>query len=77
MSDHSSELRVTWEQPEPGRVPPRQCFMNARDALNRAFSYTGKYPGDAPYPFLTEALDWQRRGLEQLAQRQADYERSR
>lgn len=67
----------SWEEPEPGRVPPLQCFVNARDALNRAFAYSGEYPGDVPYPFLTEALDWQRRGLEQLAQRQEEFERRR
>lgn len=45
----------------PNRVPPRECIRAARDALNRAYSYDR-----APWPLIAEAVDWQRRALEQM-----------
>lgn len=55
---------VPWaEKTAPDRVRPRECIGNARDALNAAYGLTGA----APYPLLIEALEWLRRGLEQMA----------
>jgi hypothetical protein len=48
----------------PGRVPPRDCIRAARDALTRAY---GVSDSRMAWPFMLEALDWQRRGLEQIA----------
>lgn len=45
----------------PDRVPPRECIRNAQDALNRAYGY-----GVAPWSLIAEAVDWLRRGLEQM-----------
>lgn len=52
----------------PDRLPPRECIANARDALNRAYSHPGISDGRHALPFITEAVDWQRRALEQMAQ---------
>jgi hypothetical protein len=49
----------------PGRVPPRECIRAARDALNRAY---GVSDSRQTWPFMLEALDWLRRGLEQIAE---------
>ena len=51
----------------PGRVPPRECIRAARDALSRAY---GISDSRQTWPFMLEALDWLRRGLEQIAQDQ-------
>jgi hypothetical protein len=47
----------------PDRVPPRECIRAARDALNRAYGYS-----EAPWPLIAEAVDWQRRALEQMVE---------
>ncbi len=47
----------------PDRVRPRECIGNARNALDRAYARTDR----AAVPLLIEALDWLRRGLEQMA----------
>lgn len=47
----------------PGRVSPRECIRAARDALNKAYGCGGKREC---WPFIMEALDWQRRAVEQL-----------
>ena len=52
---------VPWNTAEKNRVPPRECIRASRDALNRAYSY-----GTPPWPLIMEALDWQRRALEQM-----------
>lgn len=53
---------VPWLDPrEYGRVSPRECIRAARDALNRAYGYS-----DPPWPLIAEAVDWQRRALEQM-----------
>lgn len=49
----------------PGRVPPRECVRAARDALTKAYSITDSRQ---TWPFMLEALDWLRRGVEQIAQ---------
>jgi hypothetical protein len=49
----------------PGRVPPRECIRAARDALTRAY---GVSDSRMTWPFMLEALDWLRRGLEQIAE---------
>lgn len=46
-----------------GRVPPRICVQNARDALNQAYGQSD--PARAVH-FMVTALDWQRRALEQM-----------
>lgn len=38
-----------------------QSIRAARDALNRAYGQS-----DAPWPLIAEAVDWQRRALEQM-----------
>lgn len=48
------------------RIPPRECIAAARKALDQGYNYD-----TPPYPLLIEALDWLRRGLEQMAE--ADY----
>lgn len=48
-----------------GRVAPRECIRAARDALDRAYGRTSA--DELLYPFMIEALDWLRRGLEQMA----------
>lgn len=50
----------------PGRVPPRECIRAARDALNKMYSTEG--PVEKLWMFMAEALDWQRRALEQIAE---------
>jgi hypothetical protein len=53
---------VPWNTAAQNRVPPRECIRASRDALNRAYGY-----GDGPpWPLIMEALDWQRRALEQM-----------
>lgn len=53
------------ESRDAGRVPPRECIRAARDALNKMYSHS-----DAELPklwmFMAEALDWQRRAMEQM-----------
>lgn len=49
----------------PGRVPPRECIRAARDALTKAY---GISDSRLTWPFMLEALDWLRRGLEQVAE---------
>jgi hypothetical protein len=48
----------------PGRVTPRECIRAARDALNKAYGCGGSREC---WPFIMEAIDWQRRAVEQLA----------
>ena len=48
----------------PGRVPPRECVAAARDALTKAY---GVPDSRMAWPFMLEAIDWLRRGLEQIA----------
>src|ERR1700758_3541222 len=48
------------------RVPPRECIRAARDALDKMYSATDG-PLDKLWTFMAEALDWQRRALEQIA----------
>lgn len=50
----------------PNRVPPRECIRAARDALNKMYSATDG-PLEKLWMFMAEALDWQRRALEQIA----------
>jgi hypothetical protein len=58
---------VPWTGSESGRVPPRECIRAARDALNKAYSHPGITDGRHAVPFIAEAVDWQRRALEQMA----------
>lgn len=71
MTDQPSALsdgQVPWaEQTAPDRVPPRECIRAARDALNRAYSHPGITDGRHAFAFIAEAVDWQRRALEQMA----------
>lgn len=53
-------------QPNTERVPPRECIRAARDALNRAYGISAPTP--KLWMFMAEALDWQRRALEQIAE---------
>lgn len=46
-----------------GRVPPRECIVAAREALDKTYSLG---QGQAAIPFLIEAVDWIRRALEQM-----------
>lgn len=46
----------------PERITPRECIGNAREALNKAYGWIGK----DPLPLIMEAVDWQRRALEQM-----------
>jgi hypothetical protein len=48
-----------------GRVSPRDCIAAARDDLNRAYGRTDRRVIEAD---LLSALDWMRRGLEQMAE---------
>lgn len=53
---------IPWdEKPGRGRVRPRECVWNAKDALDKAYRY-----GEAPIPLLIEAVDWLRRAMEQM-----------
>lgn len=45
----------------PGRVSPQECVKTARDALSKAYGST-----EPPWQFISEALDWQRRAVEQM-----------
>jgi hypothetical protein len=55
---------VPWTvQHDTTRVPPRECIRAARDALNRAYSQD-----KAPWSLIAEAVDWQRRALEQMVE---------
>lgn len=67
MAD-SSPSSIPWaERTAPDRLPPRECVANARDALNRAYGIGDR----AAVPLLIEAVDWLRRGLEQMAPEEA------
>jgi hypothetical protein len=48
----------------PGRLSPRECIAEARDALSSAYGCGGTAES---WPFLMAAADWQRRAIEQLA----------
>lgn len=51
-----------WNNPDgPGRVSPRECIGNAWAALDQAYGSSV-----APWQFIAEAVDWQRRALEQM-----------
>lgn len=70
--DGPCDEQVPWkfsrpEHPGQSRVAPRLCIANARDALNRAYAYDV-----APWPLIAEAVDWQRRALEQMLVEDAD-----
>lgn len=56
----------------PNRVPPRECIRAARDALNNAYSHPGITDGVHALVFIAEAVDWQRRALEQMTEANAD-----
>jgi hypothetical protein len=61
--------RMRWgTTTQPGRVPPRECIRAARDALNKAYSHPGVTEARHALPFIAEAVDWQRRALEQIAE---------
>lgn len=64
---HSGGKTPWAEKTAPDRLPPRECIANARDALNRAYGYEDR----VSMPLLLEAVDWLRRGLEQMAPEQA------
>ena len=66
MSELSSQSSIPWYDAKPNRVPPRECIANARDALNRAYSHPGISDGRHALGFIAEAVDWQRRALEQM-----------
>ena len=67
----------TWtESSGPDRVPPRDCIRNARDALNRAYSHPGITEARHAITFIAEAVDWQRRALEQMAEEGDEPERN-
>jgi hypothetical protein len=51
----------------PGRLSPRECIGEARDALNKAYGCGGTREC---WPFIMAAADWQRRAIEQLAPRE-------
>lgn len=51
----------------PGHSSPRECIRAARDALNKAYSHPGISDGRHALGFIAEAVDWQRRALEQMA----------
>lgn len=58
---------IPWsKQTAPDRVPPRECIRAARDALNRAYSHPGITDGRYALGMIAEAVDWQRRALEQM-----------
>lgn len=48
------------------RVPPRECIRAAQEALNKAYSHPGITEARHAVPFIAEAVDWQRRALEQM-----------
>jgi hypothetical protein len=50
------------------RVPPRDCIRAARDALSKAYSHPGISDGRHALGFIAEAVDWQRRALEQMVE---------
>lgn len=56
-------MAADFDEQNPDRMTPRACVGAARDALDRAYAWHGQ----PPYPMLMEAIDWQRRALEQLA----------
>lgn len=63
-----SRGKIPWaEKTAPGRLPPRECIRNARDALNSAYGHEDR----VSMPLLLEAVDWLRRGLEQMAPEEA------
>ena len=58
-----------WRNPSSRkRVAPRDCIRAARDALNQAYSHPGVTEAKHALPFIAEAVDWQRRALEQMAE---------
>lgn len=60
-------MTVPWNEGDAtDRIPPRECVGNARDALNKAWGGDAK----AAIPLMLEALDWLRRGFEQMAEPQ-------
>lgn len=62
MSAVSAKSDMPWEEPAgPDRVSPKECIRAARDALNRAYGQS-----EAPWSLIAEAVDWQRRALEQM-----------
>ncbi len=60
------------ERTAPGRVPPRECIKAAREALNNAYSHPGVTDGRHALLFIAEAVDWQRRALEQMQPNEED-----
>jgi hypothetical protein len=63
-----------WAEPAgPGRVAPRECIRAARDALNNAYSHPGVTEARHAMAFIAEAVDWQRRALEQMLDQDGDH----
>lgn len=61
----SVKPKLPWdEKTSADRARPRECIRAARDALDRAYGIKER----AAVPLLIEALDWLRRGLEQMAE---------
>src|SRR5690242_4423781 len=64
-TDTAAQTPLPWnDKTAPDRVRPRECVRAARDALDRAYGIKER----AAVPLLIEALDWLRRGLEQMAE---------
>lgn len=58
-------MSLPWkEKTAEDRISPRECIGCARDALNRAYTY----PEALAVNVIIEAVDWLRRGLEQMAE---------
>lgn len=58
---------MNWETPvNPDRSSPKECIRAARDALNQAYSHPGVTDGQHAIVFIAEAIDWQRRAIEQM-----------
>ena len=64
-----SDEQTPWKYPTAkNRIAPRECIMAAREALNRAYGQPYDGQGNPPWPLIMEAVDWQRRALEQMVE---------
>lgn len=68
-SQDEPQPEMPWRTSPPGRIPPRVCIAAARDALNRAYSHPGISDGRHALHAIAEAVDWQRRALEQMVEK--------